>query len=57
MGDLMGRIELLARSLGLNPCDFYLWGKLTSVMYANSPHDLEALEQNILEAIYNIHQR
>jgi hypothetical protein len=25
-------------------------------MYANSPHDLEALKQNTREAIYNIQQ-
>jgi hypothetical protein len=34
-----------------------LWGKLKSVVYANNPHDLEALKQNIREAIYNIQQR
>jgi hypothetical protein len=26
-------------------------------MYANNPHHLEALKQNICEAIYNIQQR
>jgi hypothetical protein len=26
-------------------------------MYANNPHDLEALKENIREAIYNIQQR
>jgi hypothetical protein len=25
-------------------------------VYANNPHDLEALKQNILEAIYDIQQ-
>jgi hypothetical protein len=40
----------------LNPCDFYLWGKLITVVYANNPHDLETLVQNICEAIYNIQQ-
>jgi hypothetical protein len=45
------------RSPDLNPCDFYLWRKLKSVVYANNPHDLEALKQNIREAIYNIQQR
>jgi hypothetical protein len=39
------------RSPDLNPCDFYLWGKLKSVVYANNPYDLEALKQNIHEAI------
>jgi hypothetical protein len=45
------------RSQDLNHCDFYLWGKLKSVVYANNPHHLEALKQNICEAIYNIQQR
>jgi hypothetical protein len=46
------------RSPDLNPCGFYLWGKLKSVvyLYANNQHDLEALKQNIREAIYNIQQ-
>jgi hypothetical protein len=34
-----------------------LWGKLKNVVYANNPHDLEALKQNIHEASYNIQQR
>jgi hypothetical protein len=42
------------RSPDLNPCDFYLWGKLKSVVCASN--DLEALKQNIHEAIYNIQQ-
>jgi hypothetical protein len=29
-------------------------GKLKSVVYANNPHDLVALKQNIREEIYNI---
>jgi hypothetical protein len=44
------------RSPDLNPCDFYLWGKLKSVVHANNPYDLEALKQNICEAIYNIQE-
>jgi hypothetical protein len=47
----------LLRSPDLNPCNFYLWGKLKSVEYADNPHDLEALKQNIREAIYDIQQR
>jgi hypothetical protein len=46
-----------ARSPDLNPCDFYLWKELKSVVYANSQHDLEALKQNSCEGIYNIQQR
>ncbi|PNF40314.1 hypothetical protein B7P43_G05786 [Cryptotermes secundus] len=45
------------RSPDLNPCDFYLRGKLKNVVYAKNPHDVEALEQNIREEIYNIQQR
>jgi hypothetical protein len=45
------------RSPELNPYDFYIWGELKSVVYANNPHDLAALKQNIHEAIYNIQQR
>jgi hypothetical protein len=45
------------RSPDLNPCDFYFWGNLESVMYANNPHHLKAVKQNIRESIYNIQQR
>jgi hypothetical protein len=45
------------RSPDLNPCVFHLWGKLKSIVYANNPHDLEALKQNIREAVYNIQKR
>jgi hypothetical protein len=45
------------RSSDLKSFDFYFWGKLKSVVYVNNPHDLEALKQNICEAIYNIQQR
>jgi hypothetical protein len=31
-------------------------GKLGSVVYANNPHDPQALKQYIHEAIYNIQQ-
>jgi hypothetical protein len=34
-----------------------LWGNLKSAVYANNPHDLGALKQNIREAIYNSEQR
>jgi hypothetical protein len=35
---------------------FIFWGKLKRVVYANNPHDLEALKQNICEATDNILQ-
>jgi hypothetical protein len=44
------------RSPYLNPCDLSLWGKLKSVVFANNPHDLDALKQNIGETIYNVQQ-
>jgi hypothetical protein len=47
----------LPRSPDLNPCDFYLCGKLESVVYANNPHDLETLKQNIRKAIYDTQRR
>jgi hypothetical protein len=61
-GELNGENRIIGKSLwphrspDLNPCDFYLWAKLKSVVYANNPHDLEALNQNIREAIHNIQQ-
>jgi hypothetical protein len=33
------------RSPDLNPCDFYLWGRLKSVVHTNNTYDLEALKQ------------
>jgi hypothetical protein len=58
----MGRIELLARACASldpqiprsKPFDFYLGRELRSVVYANSAHDLEAVKQNIRQAIYSI---
>jgi hypothetical protein len=49
--ELMGRIELLARvCASLYPQIYtpviFICGK-NSVVYANNPHDLEALKQNI----------
>jgi hypothetical protein len=45
------------RTPDLNPCDFYVWGNSESVVYVNNLRDLEALKQNIREAVYNIQQR
>jgi hypothetical protein len=39
------------RSPELNPR--HLWKKLKSVVYANNPHDIHAIKQNIRELIYN----
>jgi hypothetical protein len=45
LGELNGEHMIISkgswslRSIHLNPCDFYLWGKLKSVLYAYNPHD------------------
>ena len=38
----------------LTPPDFYLWGKLKGAVYANNPHTIEQLKDNIRETIHNI---
>ncbi|PSN47189.1 hypothetical protein C0J52_07875, partial [Blattella germanica] len=35
----------------LNPCDFYLWGNLKGKVYANNPHTLDELKENIRQKI------
>jgi hypothetical protein len=35
----------------LNPCDFYLWGKLKDKVYVNNPHTPDELKDNILVEI------
>jgi hypothetical protein len=35
------------QSPDLNPCDFYLWGKLKDKVYVNNPHTLDELKDNI----------
>ncbi|KAL4467925.1 hypothetical protein ABPG72_022839 [Tetrahymena utriculariae] len=42
------------RSLDLNPCDYYLWGYLKSVVYQLIPQNLEELKANIIREINNI---
>jgi hypothetical protein len=37
-----------ARSAGLNPCDFYLWGNLKGKVYANNPQTLDKLKHNYI---------
>jgi hypothetical protein len=62
-GEFNGEDRILIKSLWRprypdpNPCDFYFWGKLKSVVHANNSHDLDALKQNIREAICNFQQR
>ena len=38
------------RSPDLNPCDFYLWGRLKSIVYSKPVTNLEALKDRIREA-------
>ena len=41
-------------SLDLSSCDFYLWGTLKQKVYANNPHNLDQLKENITNAIRRI---
>ena len=41
-------------SLDLSSCDFYLWGTLKQKVYANNPHNLDQLKENITNAIRKI---
>ncbi len=42
------------RSPDLNPCDFYLWGYLKSVVYNPLPKTLDELKANIEREIKKI---
>ncbi len=42
------------RSPDLNPCDFYLWGHLKSVVYNPLPKTLDDLKENIRREIKKI---
>jgi hypothetical protein len=59
-GELNGEDKIISKGLrpprypDIIPCDFFGGENSKSVVYANNPHDLEALKQNIHEAIYNI---
>lgn len=43
-----------ARSCDLTPCDFFLWGYLKSLVYANKPQTIEDLQVNIEQVIADI---
>ena len=45
-----GPVAWPARSAGLNPLDFYLWGHLKSVVYAEPVADRQTLQQRIRTA-------
>lgn len=49
-----GFVNWPPRSCDLTPCDFFLWGYLKSLVYANKPATLDALEANIRDAIAGI---
>ena len=42
------------RSPDINPCDFYLWGYLKSVVYNPIPNNLDELKENITREIKKI---
>ena len=42
------------RSPDLSLCDFYLWETLKQKVYANNPHNLDQLKENITNAIRRI---
>ena len=44
----------LPRSPDLSVCNFYLWGTLKQKVYANNPHNLDQLKENITNAIRRI---
>jgi len=45
-----------ARSPGLNPCDYFLWGYLKDRVYKPLPKTLDDLKVNIEREIRNINQ-
>ena len=44
-----GPLEWAPRSPDLTPCDFFLWGHIKTLVYANNPRDLPTLEARIRE--------
>ena len=51
---LRGDLLWPARSPDLAPCDFFLWGYLKSIVYADRPQTLLHLKDNIRRAITDI---
>ncbi|KAL6421253.1 hypothetical protein ACFW04_013668 [Cataglyphis niger] len=49
-----GPIRWPARSLDLNPLDFFLWGYCKEVIYKTLPEDIEELETRLRHAIWNV---
>ena len=49
-----GPVNWPPRSCDLTPCDFFLWGYVKSLVYADKPQTLDALEANIERVIGEI---
>lgn len=49
--------EWPTRSTDLNPLDFFLWGYLKSLFYAQRPNNLEDLCQRIIDEVETIYER
>ncbi|GFV91189.1 uncharacterized protein TNCV_897101 [Trichonephila clavipes] len=46
-----GTCELASRSCDLTPLDYFLWGYVKSLVYADKPQTLDHLEDNIIADI------
>ncbi|GFX75067.1 uncharacterized protein TNCV_1846391 [Trichonephila clavipes] len=49
-----GPVNWLPRSCDLTPLDYFLWGYVTSLVYADYPHTLDHLEDYIRRVIADI---
>ncbi|GFV96148.1 transposable element Tc3 transposase [Trichonephila clavipes] len=49
-----GPVNWPPRSCDLTPLDYFLWGYVKSLFYANKPHTLDHLEDNIRRVIADI---
>ena len=47
-------VEWPSRSCHLTPLDFFLWGHIKSLVYANKPGTLDDLKDNIQREIVNV---
>ena len=48
------QVEWPPRSCDLTPLDFFLWGHIKSLVYANKPETLGDLKDNIQREIANV---
>ncbi|XP_065675584.1 uncharacterized protein LOC136091800 [Hydra vulgaris] len=46
--------RVISRSCDLTPLDYFLWGYVKSLVYANDPETIDHLEDNICRVIVNI---